>query len=64
MIILKTKGLCLAGGGIKGAAHIGAIEALAEEGIKFDYIAGTSSRKYSSHNVCNGIFSKGNAKYF
>lgn len=52
---MKTKGLCLAGGGIKAAAHIGAIEAFEEEGIEFDYIAGTSSRKYSSNIVCNGI---------
>lgn len=36
-------GLCLAGGGIKGIAHIGAIKALEEENIKFDYISGTSS---------------------
>lgn len=64
MIILSSKGLCLAGGGIKGAAHIGAIEALTEEGINFDYIAGTSSRKYSGYTICNGIFTKGNARYF
>lgn len=61
---MGTKGLCLAGGGIKGAAHIGAIEALTEEGIKFDYIAGTSSRKYSRSIICNGIFGRGNDKYF
>ena len=36
-------GLCLAGGGVKGAAHIGAIKALEEENIKFNYIGGTSS---------------------
>ena len=36
-------GLCLAGGGIKGAAHIGVIKALEEEKIKIDYISGTSS---------------------
>lgn len=36
-------GLCLAGGGIKGAAHIGAIQALNEAGIHFDYISGASS---------------------
>lgn len=36
-------GLCLAGGGVKGAAHIGAIKALEEENIKFDYVGGTSS---------------------
>lgn len=37
------KGLCLSGGGVKGAAHIGAIKALEEENIKFDYVSGTSS---------------------
>ena len=36
-------GLCLAGGGIKGAAHIGVIKALEEENIKVDCISGTSS---------------------
>ncbi len=36
-------GLALAGGGMQGVAHIGAIKALAELGIKADYIAGTSS---------------------
>lgn len=36
-------GLCLSGGGIKGAAHIGALKALEEENIKIDCIAGTSS---------------------
>lgn len=39
---MKT-GICFAGGGIKGIAHIGALKALEEENIKFDYIAGTSS---------------------
>lgn len=36
-------GLALAGGGIKGIAHVGALKALEEEKIKIDYIAGTSS---------------------
>lgn len=36
-------GLCLAGGGIKGIAHIGVIKALEEEKINFEYISGTSS---------------------
>jgi len=35
-------GLALAGGGIKGAAHIGAIKALEENGIKISSISGTS----------------------
>lgn len=49
----EKKGLCLAGGGVKGAAHIGAIKALEEKNIKFEYVGGTSSRKYSSMSLCN-----------
>ena len=37
------KGLCLAGGGIKAAAHIGVLKALEEENIKFDCVSGASS---------------------
>ena len=36
-------GLALAGGGLQGIAHIGAIKALEEASIKFDYVGGTSS---------------------
>ena len=36
-------GIALAGGGVKGAAHIGALKALEEKNIKIDYIGGTSS---------------------
>lgn len=36
-------GLSLSGGGIKGFSHIGALKALEEANIKFDYISGTSS---------------------
>lgn len=36
-------GLSLSGGGIKGVCHIGAIKALEEANIRFDYISGTSS---------------------
>ncbi|MGN1327405.1 MAG: patatin-like phospholipase family protein [Clostridia bacterium] len=35
-------GLALAGGGVKGAGHIGVIKALQENGIEVGYIAGTS----------------------
>ena len=35
-------GLVLSGGGAKGAAHIGVIKALEENGIPIDYITGTS----------------------
>ncbi len=37
------RGLCLSGGGIKAAAHIGALKAIEEKGIKFDCVSGTSS---------------------
>lgn len=35
-------GLALSGGGVRGAAHIGVIKALEENGIHFDAIGGTS----------------------
>ncbi len=36
-------GLCLSGGGIKGVAHIGALQALEDNNISIDCISGTSS---------------------
>ncbi|MDO4283643.1 MAG: patatin-like phospholipase family protein [Clostridia bacterium] len=36
-------GLALSGGGAKGAAHIGVLQALKEENINIEYISGTSS---------------------
>lgn len=36
-------GLCLSGGGAKGAAHIGVLKALEEENIQIKYISGCSS---------------------
>lgn len=36
-------GLALSGGGTKGFAHLGVFKAFSEEGIKFDYVAGTSA---------------------
>ena len=48
-------GLCLAGGGVKGAAHIGAIKAFEEANMEFDYIGGTSSRKYCSDFIRYGL---------
>lgn len=35
-------GLALGGGGARGAAEVGVLKVLAKEGIKFDYIVGTS----------------------
>ena len=36
-------GLSLAGGGVKGAAHIGVLKAFEDKKIKIDYISGASS---------------------
>lgn len=53
-------GICLAGGGVKGAAHIGAIKAFEESNIKFDCVSGTSSGSivatlYASGYSCKEI---------
>lgn len=48
-------GLCLAGGGVKGAAHIGVLKALEEENIKIDYIGGTSSGSIVSALYASGF---------
>ncbi len=39
---MKTLGLALGSGGARGVCHVGFIQALEEEGIKIDYIAGCS----------------------
>ncbi|WP_303331554.1 patatin-like phospholipase family protein, partial [uncultured Muribaculum sp.] len=38
----QSVGLVLSGGGAKGIAHIGVIQALEDNDIPIDYIAGTS----------------------
>lgn len=40
---MKEIGVALAGGGLKGLAHIGALKALEELGVKIGYLSGTSS---------------------
>lgn len=57
-------GICFAGGGIKGAAHIGAIKALKEENLKFDYISGTSSGSIIATLYAAGYSSDEMLKFF
>ena len=57
-------GICFAGGGIKGAAHIGAIKALEEENLKFDYISGTSSGSIIATLYAAGYSSDEMLKFF
>lgn len=39
----RAVGLTLGGGGAKGAAHVGAVKALMEAGLEFDFVGGTSA---------------------
>ncbi len=48
-------GLVLSGGGARGAAHIGAIRALEEEGIIATHISGTSSGAIVGALYANGV---------
>ena len=47
-------GLVLAGGGAKGAAHVGVIQVLEEFGVPIDYIAGTSMG-----SIVGGLYASG-----
>lgn len=51
----KKIGLCLGGGGTRGFAHLGALKALAEYGIKFDEVAGTSVGSIVGAMYCAGL---------
>ena len=53
-------GLALAGGGVKGASHIGVIKALQENGIEVDYVGGTSIGSIVA-SYCHGIHYRRNA---
>lgn len=49
-----TVGLVFAGGGAKGAAHIGVLQYLEEQGIPVDYVTGTSMG-----SIIGGLYSLG-----
>lgn len=57
-------GLSLAGGGIKGAAHIGVLKAFEEKNIKIDYISGTSSGSIVSTLYACRIHTRRNTQNF
>jgi len=50
----QSVGLVLSGGGVKGVAHIGLIQALEDNGIPIDYVTGTSIGA-----VIGGLYSMG-----
>ncbi len=39
----KAVGVVLGGGGTRGYAHVGAVKAMLEEGVQFDFLGGTSA---------------------
>ena len=57
-------GLALSGGGAKGAAHIGVLMALEEDGIKLEYISGTSSGSIIAGLYACGYSSNDLIKFF
>lgn len=58
------RGLSLSGGGIKAAAHIGALKAFEEEKIKFDCVSGASSGSIIATMYALGYSSDGMWKLF
>ena len=51
----KTIGLVLSGGGVKGVAHVGIIEALIERGISPDIVSGASAGAIVGALYANGV---------
>ncbi|EPG75425.1 phospholipase, patatin family [Leptospira fainei serovar Hurstbridge str. BUT 6] len=41
-LVSKTRGLALGGGGARALAHVGLLKVLEREGIRFDYVSGSS----------------------
>ena len=59
--LAKKKGkvaLCLSGGGARGFAHVGAIQAFLDEHIHFDIVAGTSAGSLVGALYCGGVSPK------
>lgn len=48
-------GLVLSGGGIRGIAHLGVLQALTEAGIKFCKVSGTSAGSIVGSLYCQGV---------
>ncbi|MBY0360183.1 MAG: patatin-like phospholipase family protein [Candidatus Obscuribacterales bacterium] len=48
-------GLALGGGGARGGAHIGVLKVFEREGLKFDYVVGTSIGAVAGAYYCAGV---------
>lgn len=56
-------GVALGGGGLKGVAHIGALKALEELGVKIDFLSGTSSGSIMAAFYAMGLSTDEMIKY-
>ena len=57
MIFRKRKvkvGIAFGGGGARGFAHLGALKAFEQFGVKFDFVAGTSAGSLVGAFYANG----------
>ncbi|PKM77497.1 MAG: hypothetical protein CVU90_06520 [Firmicutes bacterium HGW-Firmicutes-15] len=52
---MKSLGLALGGGGLKGLAHIGVLQVLSDNGIKPDFISGTSAGSIIAAFYASGL---------
>lgn len=57
-------GIAFAGGGVRGASHLGIIQALEENGIKADMYAGTSAGSLVASLLANGVEPKDALTHF
>lgn len=51
----KKIGLALSGGSVRGAAHLGVLEVLEREGVRPDFVAGTSAGSVVGALYCAGL---------
>jgi len=54
----KRVGLALSGGGVRGVAHLGVIQALTDHGIQFSHISGTSAGAIAAAFIAEGYAPK------
>ena len=57
MSFVMKVGVALSGGGIRGIAHAGVLQALLEEQIPIDIIRWNQCRKYGCKFICNWLLS-------
>ena len=55
-VVKVKKGICFSGGGIKAFAHIGALKAIEEKGLKFDMVSRNIIREYNCSVICVGVY--------